>query len=253
MQRLTGGTPLGGLARRAGYVKSVRAREGNVILLDVGDVFGGSGEEGRRKAEVTIASMELMGYDALNLGAGEFLFGRPFLEEQRQEVSFPFLSANLVNPDSGERPYPAYVVEEVGHLRVGIIGLVSPELYRGHELAAQDPLSSLKAVLPEVKEEAHLVIVLAQMSYTEAVELVHNVEGINVMVVADGGDLATAPIEVNSALLVRCARWGMAVGELQITGNTDGQIVDYQWRRGILDEQIPDDPQMVELMRRYGE
>ena len=225
-----------------------------MILLDTGNVFGDSSEEGRRKAEMTIKAMELMSYDALNLGKGEFLFDHSFLEEQRERASFPFLSANLVNPDSGEHPYAAYVVEETGHLKVGIVGLVSPELYRGHELVAQDPLSSLEAVLPAVKEEAHLVIMLAQMSYAEAVELVRSVEGINVVVIGGGGEsAATEPARINDTLLVQCTHWGMAVGELQITGNTDGQIVDHQWRTGILDEQITDDPQMVELMRRYGE
>ncbi|HET90323.1 MAG TPA: bifunctional metallophosphatase/5'-nucleotidase [Chloroflexi bacterium] len=224
-----------------------------MILLDVGDVFGGSGEEGRRKAEVTIAAMELMSYDALNLGEGEFLFGRSFLEEQRERVSFPFLSANLVAPDSGEHPYAAYVVEEAGHLKVGIIGLVSPELYRGHELVAQDPAATLRTLLPEVKEEAHFVVVLAQMGYAEAVELIRIIEGISVMVIGDAGESATEPVEINGALLVQCTHWGMAVGELQVTGNTDGQVIDYQWRSGVLDEQITDDPQMVELMNRYGE
>jgi 2',3'-cyclic-nucleotide 2'-phosphodiesterase (5'-nucleotidase family) len=168
-------------------------------------------------------------------------------------ASFPFLSANLVNPDSGERPYVAYVVEKAGHLRVGIIGLVPPVLYRGHELVAQDPQSSLEAVLSEVKEEAHLVIILAQMGYAEAVELIHNVEGINVMVIGDVGESATEPVKINGALLVQCIHWGVAVGELQVTGKTDGQIVDYQWSSGILDEQIADDSQIVEFMRRYGE
>jgi hypothetical protein len=45
----------------------------------------------------------------------------------------------------------------------------------------------------------------------------------------------------------------MAVGELQITGNTDGQVIDYQWSRGILDERFVDDPQIVELMSRHSE
>lgn len=234
-------------------MQSVRDRETNVILLDVGNLFGDSGEEGRRKAQVTIEAMDLMGCDALNLGEGEFRFGRPFLEEQRKNASFPFLSANLVAPDSGERPYAAYTVEQAGRLKVGIIGLVSPELYRGHDLVAQDPLSSLKAVLPEVKGESHLVIVLAQMSYAEAVDLLRNVEGINVMVIGGERGRASEPVEINGTLLVQCAHWGMAVGELQITGNTDSKIVDYQWHSGILDEKIADDSQMVELMKRYRE
>ncbi len=92
------------------------------------------------------------------------------------------------------------------------------------------------------------------MDCAEAVELVRSVEGINVVVIGGGGEsAATEPARINDTLLVQCTHWGMAVGELQITGNTDGQIVDYQWRSGILDEQITDAPQMVELMRRYGE
>lgn len=224
-----------------------------MILLDAGNIFGGNGEEGRRKAEMTIKAMELMSYDALNLGDAEFIFGRSFLEEQREEVSFPFLSANLVSSDSGKHPYTTHTIKEAGYLKVGIIGLVSPELYRGHELVVQDLSSSLEAVLPAVKEETHLVVVLAQMSYAEAVELIRNVEGINVMIIGDVRELASASVEINGVLLVGCAHRGMAVGELQIIGNTDGQIVDYQWRMGILDEQIADAPQMVELMRRHGE
>jgi len=221
-----------------------------VLLLDAGNAFGGSRVEGRHSAALTIAAMELMGYDALNLGEGEFLFGRPFLDEQRARVSFPFLSANLVEPDSGERPYTSYVIVEAGRLRVGVVGLASPELYRGHALTAQDPRSTLQTVLPEVKGAADLVIMLARMSDAEAVELLNSVEGVNVLAIGGAGELTTAPVEVNGALLVQCPRWGMAVGELQITGNTEGQIVDYRWSSGVLDEQIADDPQIVKLMLR---
>ena len=244
---------MGGLARRASYVRSVRERETNVILLDVGNVFGDGGEQGQRQAEMAIKAMELMNYDALNLGRGEFLFGRSFLEEQRESASFPFLSANLVAPDPEEHPYAAYVVKEAGHLKVGIVGLVWPEPYPGREPAAQDPTDTLKALLPQVKEQAHFVVVLAQVGYARAVELIHDVEGIDVVIIGDVEESVTEPLKIDETLLVECTRWGMAVGELQITGNTDGKIVDYQWRNGILDQQIADDPQVVELMRRYGQ
>lgn len=221
-----------------------------MLLLDAGNTFGGSGAEGRHSAALTVEAMGLMGYDALNLGEGEFLFGRPFLEEQRARASFPFLSANLVEPDSGERPYTPYVIVEAGRLRVGIVGLASPELYRGHALTAQDPHSALQAVLPEVEEAADLVIVLARMSDAEAVGLLNSVEGVNVLAIGGVGELTTPPVAVNGALLVQCPRWGMAVGELQVTGNTEGQIVDYRWSSGVLDERIADDPQVVKLMLR---
>jgi 5'-nucleotidase/UDP-sugar diphosphatase len=72
--------------------------------------------------------MNLMGYDALNLGKSEFSLGRIFLDTQQGVAHFPFLSANLVEPNSGERPYTAYVIKKAGLLSVGIIGLIAPEL-----------------------------------------------------------------------------------------------------------------------------
>ena len=104
--------------------------------------------------------------------------------------------------------------------------------------------------MPEVEGAADLVIVLARMRYAEAVGLLNSVEGVNVVVIGGAEELTTAPVAVNGALLVQCPRWGMAVGELQITGNTEGQIVDYRWSSGVLDEQIADDPQVVKLMLR---
>jgi len=234
-------------------VQSVRNRESNVILLDAGNVFGGSGEAGRRQARVTIEAMALMGYDALNLGEGEFLFGRPFLEEQQERADFPFLSANLVDPDTGVCPYPTHVIKEVDHLKVGIIGLVSPGRDRGREMVTHDPLSSLEAILPAVKGESDLVIVLAQMGYAEAVELIRNVAGVHVMIVSGEGESVTEPVEIDGTLLAPCTHWGMAVGELHIVGNTDGQIVDYRWSQGVLDEQVVDDPGIAELTSGYDE
>lgn len=116
------------MARRASYVQSVRDHRANVLLLDAGNLLGGDGSDAaiRFKAQTSIAVMNLMGYDALNLGAGELTLGRSFLERQHGAASFPFLSANLADPVPGEQPFAAYAIKKAGHLRVGIVGLVSP-------------------------------------------------------------------------------------------------------------------------------
>ena len=197
--------------------------------------------------------MELMGYDALNLGEGEFRFGRAFLDEQREKAGFPFLSANLVERHSGEHPYEAYVIKQAGHLKVGIIGLVSPDLYQGSELVAQDPVSTLKGILPRVKEEVHFIVLLAHTSYAEAIELAGEVEGINVIVVAHEGKLATRPAEVGDTLIVQGGARGMYVGYLRITADTDGHIIGYHGETGVLDEQVGSDFRTMELIARHGE
>jgi hypothetical protein len=44
----------------------------------------------------------------------------------------------------------------------------------------------------------------------------------------------------------------MSIGELHIVGNTAGRVVDYQWRKGVLDERVAADPHVAERVRRDG-
>lgn len=226
-----------------------------MLLLDAGGVFWGGAGQARQRAETLIEGMSWMGYDALNLGDEDFAFGQAFLAEQRQKAGFPFLSANLISHSGQELPWQPYVVEEIGYLKVGIVGLVSPALWsqepRG-DIEALDPAEVLDTLLPEVKKKAHFVVVLAHMNYSEAVELLKAVEGINVMVTAHGGRLTLVPEHVNGALLVSGGEQGKYVGQLQIVADTSGQIIAQIGKATTLDEKVGEDPAMLELMARYG-
>jgi 2',3'-cyclic-nucleotide 2'-phosphodiesterase (5'-nucleotidase family) len=230
-------------------------QEANVLLFDAGGVFGRDHAEARQRAEALVEGMSLMGYDALNLGDEDFAFGPAFLQEQRQKANFPFLSANLIGHDGQELPWQPYVVKEIGYLKVGIVGLVSPALWsqepRG-DVEARDPVEVLDTLLPQVKKKAHIVVVLAHMSYNETVELLKAVEGINVMIAAHGGKFTPTPELVNGALLVSGGEQGKYVGQLQIVADTSGQVTAYIGKATTLDEKVSEDPAMLELMARYG-
>ncbi len=196
-----------------------------------------------------------MGYDALNLGDEDFALGQAFLEEQRQKASFPFLSANLVSRSSQELPWQPYVIKEMGYFKVGIIGLISPALWSqapSGDVAARDPAEVLNTLLPEVKKKAHVVVVLAHMSYNEAVELLNVVEGIQVIITAHGGRLTATPDQINGVLLVSGGEQGKYVGQLQIVADTSGQIMAHVGKVTTLDEKAGEDPAMLELMARRG-
>ncbi len=229
--------------------------------MDAGNVFGGGeeekGESARQRAEVMIEGMSLMNYDALNLGVNEFGFGRPFLDELQREAEFPFLSANLVARNSPEPAYTPYVIEEAGLLRVGIIGLMSPALWSaGGEgsLQPHEPAAVLDNLLPQVRKKAAIVVVLAHLPLEEAVELLNNVQGVTVMVVAHGGEptLSSSMQEVNGALLVSTDQCGTVVGKLQIVADIDGRILDYQAEAMTLDEYVGQDARLVDLLEQAG-
>ena len=113
--------------------------------------------------------MELMRYDALNLGSPEFMFGKEFLEQARSQVSFPYIASNLL--DGGSRiPWTReYIIKEVGGIKVAILGVLDPDgltrlpdRERVKGLEAIPPEAALNRLLPEVRGKADLVILLSQ-------------------------------------------------------------------------------------------
>lgn len=91
----------GGLGRRATYVNAAREASANVLLVEVGDVFGDANTQGRLKAKVALRAISQMKYDAMTLGEREFAFGRSYIEEQTRSVGFPIISANIIDKATG--------------------------------------------------------------------------------------------------------------------------------------------------------
>ena len=68
--------------------------------------------------------MNAWGTDATAIGNHEFDFGLPRLFEHIERADFPFLSANIVDEDTGEAPdwLDGSTVLRVNDTRVGVIG-----------------------------------------------------------------------------------------------------------------------------------
>ena len=125
---------IGGFPRLQSLIDSIRNVESPVLLLDAGDVMTGNpiadrvyrGAEGGALFEM----MNMMGYDAWAPGNHDLDISQENLIGLTRIARFPTLCANLVN-DSGEFPVgnKPYAVIERGGLRIGIIGLMSQQLY----------------------------------------------------------------------------------------------------------------------------
>ncbi len=131
-----------GLARTAAIIEAIRAEAGNSILIDNGDVIQGNpmgdyiayekglGEE----PHPIIAAMNTLGYEAGTLGNHEFNYGLEFLDAALKGSNFPWVNANIVNPDGSPRFTPYRIIEKEitdgagakGTVKVGFIGFVPP-------------------------------------------------------------------------------------------------------------------------------
>lgn len=116
---------LGGIAGRAELIRSIRAEEEQVLLLDAGDIFQGTPYFNIYKGEPEIKAMSAMQYDATTIGNHDFDAGMENLATQlTRHAAFPMLVANYDftgTPMEGKtRPYQVF---KKGKLKVGVFGI----------------------------------------------------------------------------------------------------------------------------------
>lgn len=267
----------GGFRRRATYIGQQRAAAGYFVVLDAGDalVTGTPVVEGQRyepgqllpiyhplgdrtEGEAIVAGMNLMGYDAMALGPLDLTLGREVVQQRMAQAEFPFLSANVELAGSGELLAPAYAVLEAGPYRLGILGLTRTPQEPLEGLEVRDPRAALERWLPEVAAEADVVILLTNLSFRAATELVQAVPGVDLLVAARPRQLPGGVVRVpETGTLAVTAEQAMArhtgrrVGELVLAVQADGSLRPRAWQSVEMAKVFVDDPEMTVLLEGY--
>ncbi|WP_411030998.1 bifunctional metallophosphatase/5'-nucleotidase [Spongiimicrobium sp. 3-5] len=164
---------LGGLARRASLVQSIREENPNTLLLDAGDIFQGTPYFNFYGGELEFKLMSMLKYDAATLGNHDFDNGIDGLFAQLPHAKFDLITANYdfsnTIMDGYTKPYNIYTVDglKVGIFGLGIAldGLVTKKLYK--ETKYLDPYEmsqEMSRVLKE-QEKCDLVICLSHLGY----------------------------------------------------------------------------------------
>ncbi len=141
----TGRVVAGGAAMLGGFIARARAKApGRVLLVDSGDLFQGTMASNLAEGAPIVDAMNALGFAATAVGNHEFDFGpvgphivaksphenpRGALEARIAQAHFPFLLANLVDA-RGRMPFFAYTLVEVDHVKIGLVGGVSEDLFR---------------------------------------------------------------------------------------------------------------------------
>ncbi len=173
-----------GLARVATRVAAIRKESPNVVLLDGGDAIEGAAaetlqahreryaallaEEKVPDADPVMRAMSVMGYDAMAVGNHEYNFGLAVLRKAEKDASFPWLSANTRRAEDGTPAFAEYLVKTVGGLRIGILGLTTPNIPTWEPeanragLSWEDPVATARRLVPLLrgKQRCDAVVVL---------------------------------------------------------------------------------------------
>jgi 2',3'-cyclic-nucleotide 2'-phosphodiesterase (5'-nucleotidase family) len=227
--------------------------------LDTGDALIGDGVLGNKTmGEAIVAGMNLMGYDAMALGPKELSLGAALLRQRMQEAQFSMLSANVLWSGTKELVAEPYVVLQFGSQRVGVIGLTRQT---GEDLAdfeVLDPQEAIAGQVSEVGKLADTTVLLTNLGYRAALELVQAVPGIDLVVAALPGQLpeqaARVPGTVTLAVTAEQAaprHAGRRVGRLVVTLGSDGSLSGERWSSVPMGSDIADDVEMRTLLDDY--
>lgn len=141
----------GGLARVATLVRELRGRNPHTLFVLAGDTLSPSLLSTLRQGAQMIEGWNAVGLDVATFGNHEFDFGAAVLAERVRESRFAWLSANVLDRATGRPAAGAGRgrVWELGGVRVGVVGLTTPEAARtsnpGPGLRFEDPIAAGRA------------------------------------------------------------------------------------------------------------
>ncbi|WP_170372144.1 bifunctional metallophosphatase/5'-nucleotidase [Ruegeria arenilitoris] len=252
------GKCFGGSARLVTAVNDARARAENSILVDGGDQFQGSLFYTYYKGKVAAEFMNKLGYDAMTVGNHEFDDGPEVLAGFVDAVEFPILmsNANIENEELLTDRIKKSTVIEVGGEKIGLIGLTPEDTDElaspGPNVVFSDPVPAVQAEVDKLTGEGiNKIIVLSHSGYGVDQRVAQETTGVDVIVgghsntyLSNTSDKAAGPYPtvVNGVQIVQAYAYGKFLGELNVTFDDDGNVVEAVGEPLIMDNTVTEDP-----------
>ncbi|MBI5442642.1 MAG: bifunctional metallophosphatase/5'-nucleotidase [Deltaproteobacteria bacterium] len=269
-----------GLGRAATRIRQIRKTAPNVLLLDGGDTIQGAPAgwlEARRPTgglHFMASAMKSIGYDAMAVGNHEFNFGMDVLRRVQKDSAFPWLSANTRRAADGSAAFPEVLVKELGGVRVGVLGLTTPNI-PGWEpaqnrpgLTWEDPVETARRLVPFLRKEKGCdVVVVLFHSGLEAdpetgepngtahenrvVALAREVPGID-LILTGHTHRRLALTRVHGVPVVQPGRWGEVLARVDLVverGEGRATVVEASGTLLPSDDSVAIDPEIAAIAK----
>jgi len=238
-------------------ITEARARSENSILVDGGDQFQGTLFYTYYKGKLAAEMMNKMGYTAMTVGNHEFDDGPEVLRGFVDAVNFPILMSNA--DISGEALLldviqKSVVIEQAGE-KIGLIGLTPEDTDElaspGPNVIFSDPSEAVQIEVDRLTAMGvNKIIVLSHSGYLVDQRVAANTTGVDVIVgghsntlLSNTNDRAEGayPTMVGDTAIVQAYAYGKFLGELNVTFDDDGRIVEAVGEPLIMDGSVGED------------
>lgn len=248
---------VGGLANLMTLLKAERKRAPSAITTLGGDLISPSLMSSVTRGAHMIRFMNRMGLTVAVLGNHEFDFGYGVLSKRVKESKFAWLGANVT--DLKDKPLPGVPgtwLKEVNGIKVGIIGLVTPEAriyirgntpvrFTDHIAAAREAVADLR------KRGAQVIVALTHLDMRQDIELARKVQ--DIQLILGGHDHNAINAVIGRTLIFKVgsdAAW-LGVVDLQVTLRKGRlPVIVPSWRQ-VAVYRVKPDPAILKLSKSY--
>ncbi len=246
----------GGLARLYTKVQEIRRRDPQALLINTGDTIQGSAEALYTRGAAMLKALEPFHINAYTPGNWDYVYGTTrFLElfaGPHPQAGWNALAANLYYDApyttlTGQRVLPAYQIRTLKGVKIALLGLTTdrgPQVVPGttRGLRFTDGRQEYQELVPRLRQQADVVVVLSEIGLASNVALAHHTPGADVILSSDmHEETPTAIRTAAGTILVEEGQDGTRLGELRLKVE-NGRVAHAEFTQHIIDARVPEDP-----------
>ncbi|MFI5144875.1 MAG: bifunctional metallophosphatase/5'-nucleotidase [Ignavibacteria bacterium] len=225
----------GGTSDMLGYLN--KYRNSHSLVLVGGDDFQGTPISNITKGKSQIELLNLYNIDAFVLGNHEFDYGQYALDSSLSEAQFNYLSSNLFYSPKNSTFGKQWLIKELNGVKIGIIGLVPPNLDeltlprnidRAKVLNRDSVLSADITVLKN--EKCNLIVLLTHEGVDEDKLVAEKFyKDVDVIVGGHSHTPLFKPVIDSGVIIVQAGAFSRWLGELDLKVDLDKDTVTHYY------------------------
>ena len=256
----------GSCAQIASSVNELRTE--NTIVVDGGDIIQDNSAELFLDDDMhpMMLAMNEIGYDVWITGNHEYNFGMDVLQRVIPQNNAPLLCGNVYDQDMNPLA-DAYVIIERGGVKVGIIGMVTPNIKRWDEQNLKDwivtdPVEETRKIIDEIGDSVDVLIAVEHMhvdnefdvSDSGVEDLANACPELDLIVAAHGHQMID-DLTINGVPIIENKNMGATLGQILI----DLEKTDEGWQvvntstKLIMMSDYESDEELTEKLQPYHE
>jgi 2',3'-cyclic-nucleotide 2'-phosphodiesterase (5'-nucleotidase family) len=229
-----------------------------LLNLDAGDVFGQRTQNEREQTKFLCQELANLGLDAIGLGEQDLNYGLDFLREMMDTNKLPFICANVKDAKTGKLILPAYKVVERNGVKYAIVGIFDPQqpvqtLTGGESpVTVDDPLATLRELVPQLRREADSVILLSHLGETGTEALLKELQGVDICIIGHSFRNLETERVINDTAVFGSAYEGRFIGRADLfVEEKTGRVMAIDVGITDFDDKAPEDAEVLARVTKF--